>query len=468
MMLDFWKGPRVRRLITKIQSFSRAKIILSAVWLCVLLIGGVYLEVPHETGSGEQQCQLMEKADTETSAATYSRIVAGGYRRVRSRRVTVITLDDEIDPPTVMNNVCEQRSYLAKLLQQLSSAGAAVIVVDKYFGSESCNKNDKNTAELIAAVKASSVPIVVGMATHAPKSPKANSCLVVTNSLDFGQKARSSAQPPAPEVSQGLTRLNADVRKVPLNWFVYRSDKSFAAGDAPVDNEFETLSFQAASLVDPGLKDDRDLRDLRAADRHPFTSFIAPDALQQANAAAVLCSGSYRQQMHDRYSIDCAAHPFDAASIRGQILVVGESSGARDRHRLFDNDVPGVYLQANYIESLLDDRYFKPVPRAVDFGLFVAWLVFVYVIFWSPMAPWKSLLVSVAVGLTILLAIMVAAFVKGYYPVLGVQVLGVVALILRYVEVRGHKLAEEIVKGSTAKEPEVLVPAAPADQRRQA
>ena len=436
------------RLVTRLDSSRKWRVALSGVWLLILLGLAVYLELPHEIVSRENSCELLEGTGTETSAGMYRRMVSSGYRNVRCRRITVVPLRDEADPAMVLNNVCEQRLYLAKLVNQLSRSGVSIIVIDKYFGVDSCSKDDKGTADLIDAVRSSNAPVVVGIATHPPKSTHADSCLIATPSLDFGHKIGSnSAVSTAPSVEQGLTRLNADVRKVPLNWFVYKSDESFSDGEASTDTYVGTLSYTAAALADGNLKDDHDLEYLRSVGEHPFTGFVDPDAVPRVDALSILCAGE-RQQIESRYSVDCRAHPFQESDIRGRIIVIGDDSTAHDRHRLFDRDVPGVYLQANYIESLLDGRYFKPLPRNWDLGLFVGWLVFVYVIFWTPISPFNSLVISVLVGLSIFAGMMLLAFLKGFYPDLGVQILGVVALVARYVEVRGHQLAQVIVHRS--------------------
>jgi CHASE2 domain-containing sensor protein len=445
--------PGLKHLLTRLYSSRKWSTVLSTVWLFILLGLAVYLELPHETLSQDNPCELLERAGTETSAVTYGYIVSSGYRNVRCRRVTVVPLSDETDPAKVLNNVCEQRFYIANLVDRLSALGASAIVIDKYFGVDSCSKNDKGTTDLINAVRASKAPVVVGVATHPPRLAHADSCLIATPSLDFGLKTGpNSLMSSEPAAIQGLTRLNADVRKVPLNWFVYKSDKSFSDGEAPADS-IETLSYTAATLADSHLKDDRGVKYLRSLGQHPFTSFIDPDAIPRADASSVLCSGPHRQQiqMESRYSVDCGKYHLQESDIRGRVIVIGDDSTERDRHRLFDRDVPGVYLQANYIESLLDGRYFKPLPRSWDFGLFLGWLVFLYVIFWAPIPPFKSLIISVLVGLSIFAGILLLAFWKGFYPDLGVQILGVVALIVRYVEVRGHQLAEVIVHHSTAK-----------------
>src|SRR5207248_1886223 len=96
--------------------------------------------------------------------------------------------------------------------------------------------------------------------------------------LDFGNKLDENGSPtPQTAVSLGLTRLNADVRKIPLNWFSYTGDKASQTGEDPTDSQLGTLSWVAASEVDEQLQQEAQLTKMRAASQHPFTSFIDPD-----------------------------------------------------------------------------------------------------------------------------------------------------------------------------------------------
>jgi CHASE2 domain-containing sensor protein len=52
-----------------------------------------------------------------------------------------------------------------------------------------------------------------------------------------------------------------------------------------------------------------------------------------------------------------------------------------DRHDTVVGDMPGYMLQANYLESLLDDRLIRPVPEAVDWiSGFVVYAAFEFII----------------------------------------------------------------------------------------
>jgi CHASE2 domain-containing sensor protein len=52
--------------------------------------------------------------------------------------------------------------------------------------------------------------------------------------------------------------------------------------------------------------------------------------------------------------------------MRGRVVIFGETGHRLDTHTSVVGPVSGVFMQANFVEALLDDRYFKAVP-ALDY-----------------------------------------------------------------------------------------------------
>ncbi len=409
-----------------------------------MLLGlATYLQRPQQHKPAANECELLERGDVEESAAAYSRIAASGFINLRSRRVTVIPLREESDPARMLNNVCEQRWYLARLVPQLAASGAAVIVLDKFYGPDSCDKNDKGTFDLVLAVQRSSSPVVVGVGSHAPQADPNNACLIANSSVDFGNRrdanGRSGKQP---AVEKGLTRLDSDTRKIPLNWFSYPDDGAFNKGEAPTDTQLGTLSWVAATLADRDLRKEPRILQLRATAQHPFALFIDPDAFTRADALSILCASPARKEIVDRYQADCAKYPPPNADIRGRVVVIGEDIAGSDRHTLLGNDVAGVYLQANYIESLLDGHYLKPFGAGWNYAVLALWVMFLYLVFW--IQPEVALVVSLLAGLLVRYLTIELVMWKGLYPEIWVQEIGAVALGLKYVDSRGHRIVDAI------------------------
>jgi hypothetical protein len=427
------------------RSWRWVRLTVQIVLLGGLLGLGVYLELPHETEGEGDTCELVEQSNPEVSGKIYGRFVTSGYRETRSRRVTILALTADTVPEKVVGSVCEERWFLAKLIRHLNEAGVGVIAIDKYFKPRSCDDSDEGTRDLISAVQSSKAPIIVGLETHPPESDPKNACLILSPKLEFGIKPGSGSEGTGkPAAHAGLTRLNVDARKVPLNWNIYESDAAFQAGAEPTDTKAETFSYLIASLTDPALKDSHRLKALREAHRHPFTSFVQPSRL---GVREVLCQGSdeERSEIDSRYAIKCVPSALDE-SLHTQVVLIGEESPDRDQYDLMGRKVSGLYLQANYIESLLDDHYLKPFPKLLDLTMLVGWVVTVYLLFWF-LQPEVALLTGLIIGAITYYVIVQLVLFSGFYADLWVQSLGLVALVLKYIETRGHHLSEQISEG---------------------
>src|ERR1039457_676757 len=325
------------------EAFRRFPLVRNVATVVVLLLLAVYLETPNTTKPSINRCELVEAGTADKSEAAYARLATSGYRDVRSRWVTVVPLQDETDPARIIGSVCEQRWYLAKLVEAIAAFGPTEIVIDKFFGKDACEDGDLGTADLISAVQRSSVPIVIGRATHPPKSDSKNSCLILSESLDFGNKVDVNGQTEnLPAVESGLTRLNSDIRKIPMSWSCYSSDAAFKAGEVPTDATVGTLSWVAASMADVGLKNEARLSRFRVEGRHPLTSFIEPEVLSRVDALSILCASTARNEVASRYKVSCAQHPLGPIQIRGRIIVIGEDVPWTDQHMLFGRLVSGV------------------------------------------------------------------------------------------------------------------------------
>jgi CHASE2 domain-containing sensor protein len=291
-----------------------------------------------------------------------------------------------------------------------------------------------------------SVPVVVGRSTHSPNGNDAyGSCLVLGDSLDFGYKLDSKGNPTKiPAAIIGLTRLNSDVQKIPLSWSYYANDQAFNAAQAPTDKRVDTLSWLASLTYDSGLGNEPRVLALQQEGHHPFTSFIDSKTMSHVDALSVLFNSSQAPQVASRYQVDCSAHPAPDVNLHGQIVILGEDVQGTDQHMLFGANVAGVYLQANYIESLLDDRFMKSIDATWNYVGLIAWLILLYLIFW--IQPELALVISVAVILLLRYTFIEPATYRGYYPHLTILDLGVVAPVLKYIEARGHLSMHAIIE----------------------
>jgi CHASE2 domain-containing sensor protein len=164
-----------------------------------------------------------------------------------------------------------------------------------------------------------------------------------------------------------------------------------------------------------------------------------------ADAPAILCNSPAKDEIVKRYNVNCALYPPpERADLLGRIIVIGDDVEGVDRNDLFPDQpqVPGMYLQANYIESLLDGRYLRPFGAGWNFTILAAWVVFLYLIFW--IQPEVALAASLAVAYLVKLLVIQLVLWKGLYPQIWVGELGVVAILLKYIDSRGHRVVHAI------------------------
>src|SRR5258708_8921563 len=158
----------------------------------------------------------------------YQRLTASSHRTARSHSVKIVSLAKQQEPNEIFPpHFCAQRLFIGKLVERIESAHPAVIVIDKYFSPTACRENGPNE-HLRNSVVTSQVPIIIGLQTltkrdlerdghltEAEKKAFGNTCLALANAFKLDDPNLPS------RTKYGITRLNRDTRKVPLQWPVY-------------------------------------------------------------------------------------------------------------------------------------------------------------------------------------------------------------------------------------------------------
>jgi hypothetical protein len=315
----------------------------------------------------------------------------------------VVKLAQRELPPELFHDLCKQRRFLAVLISRLNDSGPSLIVIDKYFSPDVC-KDEQANSELLQTFTAVSkqTPIIVGRRTfnqsewqEQPKSselenkrPFSSACLVMAPALDFAALTKSD------QFLSGATRLNADVRKIPLEWLTY--PVNFDGQPAPIPS----LAFAAVQARDPGIVQTDTIRRYLANGHHPLTSFLEPNDIPEVSAANVLCDSPYAGQFQLK---PCEVDQRLLRFLKGRVVVIGEDSEL-DRHATGTRlgTVPGVLLQANYIESLLDDRYFRPTSNSFVLGAAIFWVLLIELLFSQTKSPEAAIaLCAILVGISL-------------------------------------------------------------------
>lgn len=406
-------------------------------------------------------CALTDTPQSSISARMYLPIAKWALRYTPSPSVAIIYIDPAHDPPDLLTDVCASRAFLARLIPALNNLNAHLIVIDKYYSASACAEQDQNTA-FVNAMESSKVPIVVGQETHAlTQTSAASGCLALTPKLEFS---------PNSKVHYGLTRIDNDDLKIPLRFPVYpdpaAAPSTQPAASAPLPaTTGDTLSLVAAKLVNPRIENNRTLSKLLARQTDPYTTFLN---LPHITALTALCSAEPSPRAPiDGQSGDSLCQPWvrdpdnldgNQLSLAGKIVVIGDISDADQKP--FPSDLapfppgtrPGVFMQANYVQALLDHRFLQQIPTPVTLGLLVLYVLIVYVLYWAhdehghprftldQAALWSLAVLAGVVTCSFLLLVTMSYFT----PLWALWGAGVF-MVFRYLEASGHHRSQYLL-----------------------
>jgi CHASE2 domain-containing sensor protein len=364
--------------------------------------------------------------------SVYHRIVTGGPRKPAQKYTVLIDTraknDQYFDSLTdgVINR-CDRRRPLADLLKSVASARPAVIVLDYTFHQKQCAEHDEATEYLQKTIGELSIliPIVIGRRFEEDK--------------EHLQPSVAFPKLPGSGLRFGVIAFDVDTNKLPLNWPVYSENP----GSQP--ETLDTLALSTAKAFNMELENKYPkLRTfLRGTNphnpsqaTHPYISFIPQDELTIHPAGAFLCGPKYASTPHSRAQGQCETTPQILQKLRGRIVVIG-ATNLDDMHESAIGKVAGYVLQTNYIEALLDERYFMPAPELIDYALGL--LLFAAILYASRKAKknWR-ILWCVAIVFLAYLIVYIVLILFGYY--INPATVSVLALIFNFV----HMLIESV------------------------
>jgi len=391
---------------------------------------------------GSNPCDLQEASQGGFSGKLYGPITRWALRFTPTPAVAIIYIDPKTEPAEILTNTCAARVFLSRLVQDLNNLHPNVIVIDKFYSNAYCTEEAKNKIFLDAMDK-SAIPVVVGQPTHALADTSKGGCLALSPRLEFDKKAN---------VHYGLTRLNSDTLKLPLRWPIFQeSDKpGVAPTQLPEDTGVgDSLALVAARQQDPNIEKDASVQKLLAMHLHPYTTFLD---LPNINAMTVLCSA-------EAVPSDAYGQPFGAAcngmvqplnnldknnlQLNGKIVVIGDRVD-EDMQPFPGGEKPGVWLHANYIQSLLDHRFLREIPLGVTLICLLLFIFVVYGLFWYLEKPERALLACLAI-LAVLIVLSLGILVSTSYftPLWALWGAGVL-VIFRYLETKAHHLSAHL------------------------
>lgn len=335
--------------------------------------------------SGDELLTLVGIGDcnrvTVPAKMLYQRFVTASYRKPRPHSVRLITLSSLAEPKDVLANPCKKREFVGAILRKVADVCPSVVVLDLWYSPEVCKGGDDalraETLNGTITDLAAHLPIVVATNSETLEELELNQDPEVQQLKQTGltrkdQIVDAYVQFGGEKVSYGLARLNCDSRRIPLLWSVYPGREAVQKGTI----REPTLSYEAATKADHALT--AVLKKILTTDQHPFTSFVAESEFDPIHGIQVVCGRTLKSSEEWQ---DCqTGGSFDISSLRGKVVIIGELSD-RDNHESVIGNVPGYVLHANYLESLLDDRYLSPVNPFLEFAFTALGIVIIVVLF---------------------------------------------------------------------------------------
>ena len=326
---------------------------------------------------------------------------SGFYRRVLAaprspipRNTVIVEIDPEHDPGSVsLMTICQQRKMIAALVSRVAEAMPSAIVIDKYFGTTaSCPEEINSKLVNTFSDVNKRIPIVVGRLFNNGYLEPSLLALV-------------------PNLKDAIVNIDPDPRKLPLEWEVYPNKEQMQQKQGLAWHD--TLSLAGAKAFEKGKLLERHPRLaalLVPPPRHPYISFLDPDQFQQFRyfVGYILCG---REVKPGEDATLCPPAPQILAALSGKVVLIGDISSL-DQHLSVVGQIPGIYMQANFIEALLDDRYYEAFPT-LSYILGFVFLAGVEAILWFFRGSWIRKLSAIAVltaALLLVLYIVIADF----------------------------------------------------------
>lgn len=303
----------------------------------------------------------------------YHQLVTASPRKPAPRFTSLVTLSETSCPVGASHlNVCGERGFLGEALKTLSHAKVKVVVIDKYFGATSCPQNDPGTLNLMRgaqALCAAHITLVVGrkVTDSAQSQPMGTGTYPLDPSLVFAPEAAC--------VTEGVVNTDIDPRRAPIWW----PDIQPVSGSNAAP---PSLALAASLAASPKFMQNGRLAGWTPDAPDPYVSFVRRGQFDDYSIAArdLVCTASGNPGWRACEDAELSQRLRSLADAR--VVIIGEDVTDADRHDTVVGDLPGYMLQANYIESLLDDRLIRPVPEGLNvlagllfFGAFeyIAW-----------------------------------------------------------------------------------------------
>jgi hypothetical protein len=347
---------------------------------------------------------------------------------------------------------CKVRLYIAELLKVLANLRPKVVVLDVWLDPELCSDERVTSLFFDELGKLSErAPVILGLQSRSAADLQANSPADLAYMRNRQPALRNTelvlmpvTHPPqsiGERIIEAVARGDSDTRRIPLGWPVYEDFPQSGANIGP--RWKDTLSVAAVRAFDPHQKVLKTIEALTpdgltkvSTMLHPYTSLLREDQLPIVRAIDLICSNPPNESWRNT-CVRTRILPVNSSAVRNPIVVIGIAGLGGDVHQSVIGRVPGVILQANYIQSLLSNRLYQFLPLAADLLLGVVWLLGVLIVAWCfRFRSFRALTLSLLATILSAYFILKGLVWLGYYTELLVPL--TIAAIVTNVTIRFH------------------------------
>lgn len=406
------------------RSWPRSWLKLALRWLIYISLSLLLL---HEaTGSDQtEECSGVDSSVAAMSRNDYRLLVRYAIpEKPGARKVVLVTIGSQ-EPAEVTRDPCQQRLFVARLIQRLKELNVSVVALDRLYDVNACTKDGPETKALLEAVKGPAPVVTLGAGTALVSKAERGAdgdCLKAVSNFDLG----------LPKERLGLIRLDSDTRRIPLQW-------PLKGETAPAD----ALALVTARAADPGAVQSDLLEVAKRRRENPFSTMVK---INHHSAFEVLCG----KRAHQSNWRQCTSDEF-IEGMNGAIVVIGQHFGDSDLHPAIqglgseqaengvdaapDGQVYGADLQANYVAALLDKRYYLPLlPEWGNQVLIVAFFILLQVLFWRSKRLWMGAIYGIVLWAAIVLVSVEILALKRYLLTVWVQGINFFTILVSWLE----------------------------------
>jgi hypothetical protein len=336
--------------------------------------------------------------------------------------VKIVSVDATVEGGWVANP-CDMRTFTGHLVQVIAAERPAAIVIDWSNAPDSCLQVSTNTTYQNSILTAAqSVPVVFARTTMNMESLERTDPARFRRLPADGRSgdhfiAEADLFDSTPgAVTFGLSRLNCDVRKIPLRWWTYPEKPESGELAATLTNALPLAAVTQANYADV-LATPR-IHALIGENRHPFSQFLA--GFETLHAIDLLCEQRPSAYTPTAACASGASREERLHHLRSKVVLIADTTGENDFHQTPIGLVSGAVLHANYIESLITGRFWKPANLGFQLVVSLCWFAVVEILFENHGSKPVTAL-AYALGITLLFGFVLyylLVMLLGYYFVL--------------------------------------------------